>query len=86
MISFFALRFAKFESVSVVDKEIYDISVHLQKTISEFQLDILSKKISVIFDNKDSYYVNANAASKEVFANLMSNAIKYKSGKYHNSD
>lgn len=72
-----ASRFAKFESISGVDKERYDISALLQKTISEFELDILIKKISVIFNSEGPYYVSANAAIKEVFANFMSNAIKY---------
>lgn len=72
-----ASRFARFEMISGVDKEQYDISILIKKTISDFEFETKGKNITVDFEEYPQCFVSANGAIKEVFVNFMSNAIKY---------
>ncbi|MBP2030818.1 signal transduction histidine kinase [Methanohalophilus levihalophilus] len=76
-----ASKFSKLESVEELEFEETDIRATINEVIENFKPQLEEKQMLVEFAAKKEYNANANPMIEEVFANLISNAIKYSPSK-----
>ncbi|WP_269078537.1 sensor histidine kinase [Methanococcoides methylutens] len=69
--------FAKLESTEEIDFEPMDITKILNYCISHFEYQAAQKEIKIMLETKSRHDALVNPMIEEVFANLISNAVKY---------
>ena len=72
-----AANFAKLESVDELEFEAKDIAIIIKDVVDNFIHQIENRQIEFEFKAKGTYRANVNPVIEEVFANMLSNAIKY---------
>ncbi len=72
-----AAKFAKIESVEELDFIKMDIMTSLKNTIEQFQQQLVEKNMNLELRAEGSYPAMLNPIVEEIFANFISNAIKY---------
>ncbi len=72
-----AAKLAKFESIEELDFKITDLYPLLISVINNYQVQFKAKNISLKLPIKQEYNALINPIIAEVFANILSNAIKY---------
>jgi signal transduction histidine kinase len=72
-----ASEFAKLEDIEEIEFKDLDIGSLVAEVIADFKTQLEEKKMDVELRAKGEYPAKANPAIEEVFANLISNAIKY---------
>ncbi|SES62979.1 PAS domain S-box-containing protein [Methanococcoides vulcani] len=69
--------FAKLESTDEIDFEPVDITKILNDCRSHFEYQAAQKEMEIVLETKGRYDALVNPMIEEVFANLISNAVKY---------
>ncbi|NYT19870.1 MAG: PAS domain S-box protein, partial [Methanosarcinales archaeon] len=69
--------FAKLESTDEIDFEPRDIAEIINENMSQFEYQAAQKKMNIVLEAKGQYPALVNPMIEEVFANLISNAVKY---------
>ncbi|MGM0770735.1 MAG: PAS domain-containing sensor histidine kinase [Halobacteriota archaeon] len=72
-----AASFAKFETIDDIKFESIDLSGMLKDVSKNFHYQASQKKVIIEYPEHGTYNAVANPMIEEVFANLISNAIKY---------
>ena len=72
-----AAKFAKLESVDELEFETLDIDAIFKMVVENFKPMLDKKQMSLDFITDGAYPANVNPMIEEVFANMISNAIKY---------
>ncbi|MDW7731338.1 MAG: PAS domain S-box protein [Methanolobus sp.] len=72
-----AAKFAKLESVEDIQLERMDIGAILRNVIEQFEHKLEDKQMTLELRAKGTYYSMLNPIIEEIFANFISNAIKY---------
>ncbi|WP_445474898.1 sensor histidine kinase [Methanococcoides methylutens] len=69
--------FAKLESTDEIEFEPRDIAEIMNENRSQFEYQAAQKKMNIVLEAKGKYPALVNPMIEEVFANLISNAVKY---------
>lgn len=69
--------FAKLESMDEINSEPMDIGKILKDCLSHFEYQAAQKNMKIVLEPKGKYNALVNPMIEEVFANLISNAVKY---------
>ncbi len=72
-----AAKYARLSAAEELDFEPLDLRTVLTGVLADFDVLIADRDVHVVFDAIGSYPVRANRVVADVFANLVSNAIKY---------
>ncbi len=72
-----AAEFAKLDSVTGLDFSEHDLGVILTNIVDEFIPEFEKREMTISLETEGSYPVLVHPTIKQVFANLVSNAIKY---------
>jgi signal transduction histidine kinase len=72
-----AAKFAKLESVENIQLEIMDIGTILRNVVEQFDQKLYDKQMNVVMRASGTYHSLVNPIVEEIFANFISNAIKY---------
>jgi PAS domain S-box-containing protein len=72
-----AAKFAKLESVENIQLEIMDIGTILRNVVEQFDQKLFDKQMNVEMRASGTYHSLINPIVEEIFANFISNAIKY---------
>ncbi|MBN2110141.1 MAG: PAS domain-containing protein [Methanosarcinaceae archaeon] len=72
-----AAKFAKLESVEEIQLERMDIGAILRNVVEQFQHKLEDRQMTLELKARGSYYSMLNPIIEEIFANFISNAIKY---------
>lgn len=72
-----ASMYSKIEYLHELDKKTIDLAALLKDTIENFVFDLRGKDMTIIFEPDRECLAFVNKMIREVFSNLISNAIKY---------
>lgn len=72
-----AAKFAKLESVRDIQLEILDLGAILRSCAEQFEHKLLEKQMFLEIRAEGTFYSSVNPIVEEIFANFISNAIKY---------
>lgn len=72
-----AAKFAKLESVTDIQLEIMDIGAILRNVAGQFDQKLIEKQMTLEIRTEGTYHSLMNPIVEEIFANFISNSIKY---------
>jgi signal transduction histidine kinase len=72
-----AAKFAKLESVTEIQFEVMDIGAILRNVAGQFDQKLIEKQMTLEMKIEGTYHSFINPIAEEIFANFISNSIKY---------
>ncbi len=72
-----ASTYSRIKDLTEIDSHMYDLGDIIKEAVHDLDFDLKEKEMSLLFKRDKTYPAKVNMLVKEVFYNLVSNAIKY---------